>query len=98
MISKEQVLAGKSWSSEYPNYMAENEILDAMEEYADVKSKETAIDFGKWVSHEDWVYLPSKGYWVNEEQEENTQPLSDQQIYDLYLECKASTLPMRNKP
>jgi hypothetical protein len=34
------------------------------------------LEFSEWVSHNDWVYLPSKGYWVNEEQEELEQKLS----------------------
>jgi hypothetical protein len=41
MKSKEEILSKKNWSSEYPNFMAECEIEDAMDEYA----KEGAIDF-----------------------------------------------------
>lgn len=33
MHTKEEILAKKNWSTEYPNYMAENEIHDAMDEY-----------------------------------------------------------------
>lgn len=38
--SKEEILATKNWSREYPNYMAESEIHDAMDEYM----KESVLD------------------------------------------------------
>jgi hypothetical protein len=33
-MTKEEILNKYNWSSEYPNYMAEHEILEAMHEYA----------------------------------------------------------------
>ena len=39
--TKEQILATKNWNDEYPNYMAEDEILEAMDIYA----KQEAIAF-----------------------------------------------------
>jgi len=58
-------------------------------EYAVISSQSKqaeAISFGRWVSHNDWVYLPSKQAWVNEEQEELAQSLTDTDIYQLYLQ------------
>ena len=56
-------------------------------------SEEDMFEFSQWVSNEDWVYLPSKGYWVNEEQEELDQKLSSKEILDLWFEqYKKNTL------
>jgi hypothetical protein len=44
-----------------------------------------ALEFAQWISHNDWVYLPSKNYWVNEEQEELEQKLSSEQILELWF-------------
>jgi hypothetical protein len=49
-------------------------------------SEEDMFNFSQWVSHEDWVYLPSKGYWVNEEQEELEQKLSSKEMLNLWFE------------
>lgn len=43
-MTKEAILSKKNWSSEYPNYMAESEILDAMDIYA----KQEVIEFSNW--------------------------------------------------
>lgn len=32
-MTPEEILSKKNWSSEYPNYMSESEILSAMDEY-----------------------------------------------------------------
>jgi hypothetical protein len=48
-------------------------------------SEEDMFEFSQWISHEDWVYLPSKGYWVNEEQEELEQKLSSKEILNLWF-------------
>lgn len=32
-MTKEEILTTKNWSSEYPNYMAESQIHEAMDEY-----------------------------------------------------------------
>jgi hypothetical protein len=49
-------------------------------------SEEDMFKFSQWISHEDWVYLPSKDYWVNEEQEELEQKLSSKEILNLWFE------------
>jgi hypothetical protein len=48
-------------------------------------SEKDMFNFSQWVSHEDWVYLPSKGYWVNEEQEELEQKLSSKEMLNLWF-------------
>lgn len=42
------------------------------------------LEFSQWVSNEDWVYLPSKGYWVNEEQEELEQKLTTKELFEQF--------------
>ena len=49
-------------------------------------SEEDMFKFSQWISHEDWVYLPSKDYWVNEEQEELEQKLSSKEILNMWFE------------
>jgi hypothetical protein len=49
-------------------------------------SEEDMFEFSQWVSSEDWVYLPSKGYWVNEEQEELEQKLNSKEILNMWFE------------
>jgi len=44
-------------------------------------SEEEVLEFSEWVSHNDWVYLPSKGYWINEEQEELEQKFTTKQLF-----------------
>lgn len=48
-------------------------------------SEDEMYQFSQWISHNDWVYLPSKSYWVNEEQEELEQKLSSKEILNLWL-------------
>ena len=57
-----------------------DDALTSMDEYAE----QECIGFGQWVSHSDWVYLPSKKLWYNEEDEENITPLTDAEIYQYY--------------
>lgn len=52
-----------------------------MEKQQQGYSEEEVEDFSEWVSHNDWVYLPSKGYWVNEEQEELEQRFTTKQLF-----------------
>jgi len=49
-------------------------------------SEEDMFEFSQWISHEDWAYLPSKGYWVNEEQEELEQKLNSKEILNMWFE------------
>jgi hypothetical protein len=46
-----------------------------------IYTEEDMFEFSQWVSHNDWVYLPSKGYWVNEEQEELEQKLTTKKLF-----------------
>jgi hypothetical protein len=47
-----------------------------------------AIEFGQWVSRNDWVYLPIKKYWVNEEEEELEQKLTSKEILKIFKKEK----------
>jgi hypothetical protein len=47
-------------------------------------SEEEFLCFSEWVSSEDWVYLPSKDYWVNEEQEELEQKFTTKQLFEQF--------------
>lgn len=86
-MTKEQFI--DKWENGYDSL---GEDLDAVIEAelakAQEKSDEDMIEFGQWVSHNDWVYLPSKKYWVNEEQEEMEQKLSSQEILQLFKQQK----------
>lgn len=42
------------------------------------------LDFFEWASHNDWVYLPSKGYWLNEEQEELEEKITTKQLFEQF--------------
>lgn len=55
--------------------------LKAMSEYA----QQEAIGFAQWVTLNDWTYLKSKGYWVNEEMEESNKTFTGEELYNLYL-------------
>ena len=55
-------------------------------------SDDEVVEFGQWVSHNDWVYLPSKGYWVNEEQEELDQKLTSKELLQLFKEQQIKTI------
>ena len=55
-------------------------------------SDEDTIEFGQWVSRNDWVYLPSKKYWVNEEQEELEQKLSSKELFQLWKEQQPNVI------
>ena len=47
-------------------------------------SAEEFLEFSEWVSHNDWVYLPSKGYWVNEEQEELEENFTTKELFEQF--------------
>ena len=47
-------------------------------------SEEDLIEFSEWVSHNDWVYLPRKNYWVNEEQEELEQKFTTKKLFEKF--------------
>jgi hypothetical protein len=47
-------------------------------------SEEEMLEFSEWISHNDWVYLPSKGYWVNEEQEELEENFTTKELFEQF--------------
>ena len=59
-------------------------VLFAKEQEERSYSEEEFLCFSEWVSSEDWVYLPSKGYWVNEEQEELEQKFTTKQLFEQF--------------
>jgi hypothetical protein len=42
------------------------------------------LEFSEWISDNDWVYLPSKGYWVNEEQEELEENFTTKELFEQF--------------
>jgi hypothetical protein len=76
----------KSFETTTPNGMLMiavcKEIIKWMQER--LYSEEDMFEFSQWISHEDWVYLPSKGYWVNEEQEELEQKFTTKQLIEQF--------------
>lgn len=55
-------------------------------------SEEDMIEFGQWVSRNDWVYLPSRERWVNEDREGLEQKLSSQVLLQIWKEERIKTL------
>ena len=47
-------------------------------------SEEDMLEFSEWVSHNDWVFLPSKGYWVNEEAEESEEKFTTKELFNKF--------------
>jgi hypothetical protein len=90
-MNKEEILATKNWSSEYPYYaeMAECEILDAMDEYA----KQECIGFAEWVAINGW-YLNKIKRWSNRDDNSNSLvevlagSKSTEELYTLFLNTK----------
>jgi hypothetical protein len=64
------------------NYLIEE--AKEMEEQKQSYSEEELLQFSEWVSHNDWVYLPSKGYWVNEEEEESEQKFTTKELLEIF--------------
>lgn len=62
----------------YNNSLYQKQIAEKM------YSEEEFLEFSEWVSHNDWVYLPSKGYWVNEEQEELEQKIKTKELFEQF--------------
>ena len=61
--------------------LSQKGIISHTEEY----SKQQAIAMAQWATLNDWTYLKSKDVWVNEEQEENLQELSNDQFHNLFI-------------
>jgi hypothetical protein len=68
-------------------YITEDEWLGAIEmekEQQQGYSEQEMLEFSEWVSHNDWVYLPSKSYWVNEEQEELEENFTTKELFEQF--------------
>lgn len=81
MSRKEEILNKHDTSRKYIEQTCRPELFAAMDQY----TKEVAIGYGQWATLNDWTYLKSKGYWVNEEEEENDTTYSPDEHYQLYL-------------
>jgi NAD-specific glutamate dehydrogenase len=57
------------------------EVVKLQEQDKNKYSEEEMLEFSEWVSHNDWVYLPSKGYWVNEEVEESEEKFTTKELF-----------------
>ena len=60
------------------------EIIPKEEQNKKLYSEEEFLEFSEWVSDNDWVYLPIKSYWVNEEQEELEQKFTTKQLFEKF--------------
>lgn len=82
-MTKEEILNTKNWSSEYPNYMAENNIHDAMDEY----SRQMAIAFAEWMVKRT-VRPIGKNLWEDHGNagDGGCPVVTTEQLYNLFLE------------
>lgn len=63
-----------------------NVIGKTMVDYAKLisdKENNEILDFSEWVSDNDWVYLPSKSYWVND-YEKLEQKFTTKQLFEKF--------------
>lgn len=79
MKSKQDILKTKKWNAEYPNYMAESEIEDAMDEFGE----EIAIDFVEYLSGNGYRQYDSRDRWINPEDTGN-QVFTTKQLFEQY--------------
>lgn len=87
LLSKEEILHNLTKRWHRTEGLDTYTIHKAMDEYAKQEG-EKIFRFAEWASHADWTYLPSKGKWYNEENEENITPLTTEQLYNLYQQSK----------
>jgi hypothetical protein len=82
MSTKEEILATKNWSSEYPNFMAESEIQDAMDEF----SAQQSIAFAEWILNNNYFHngIGSLGHWLRPINRE--QIFTTEQLFNLFME------------
>ena len=82
-MTKEQVLSTKNWNSEYPNYMAENQILDSMDEWAEI----VVIGFGEWLNKSAYPSYDStdKNCGWNLHSGMDGEVYTTKQLYSMYL-------------
>jgi hypothetical protein len=76
--------AAERYDSQYINRLRPAFIAGAKWQQERSYSEEEFLEFSEWVSHNDWVYLPSKGYWVNEEQEESEQKFTTKEVFEMF--------------
>ena len=80
--------AGAKWQQEQDLSMVQGYLsanLKNIELLQRSYSEEVMFSFSQWISSEDWVYLPSKNYWVNEEQEELEQKLTSKELFNIWF-------------
>ena len=87
MDLKEKILSTKNWNSEYPNYMAECEIHEAMDEL----SKIVVIAFDIWRVNNGWIRCSNAKhqityFGVNNRLEKIT--YTTEQLYELFTQSK----------
>jgi len=83
-----EFLVSKLFDSEVP---LDEHIYNAIEQAKEIEkeqqqgySEQEMLEFSEWVSHNDWVYLPSKSYWVNEEQEELEENFTTKELFEQF--------------
>jgi hypothetical protein len=58
----------------------------APKETKQMYSEEDMLRFTEWISDNDWVYLPSKNYWANEEEEESEKFFSTKELFSEWFQ------------
>jgi len=88
MKTEEQLTAVEQLFNIWLNreYITEDEWSEAIEMEKEQRgySEQEMLEFSEWVSHNDWVYLPSKSYWVNEEQEELEENFTTKELFEQF--------------
>ena len=77
-MTKEEILADKCWSMEYPHYLQQSDVYEAMDEY----SREVAIDFDEWKFKNNWLQNKGNSYWYNAKTHQTQ--LTSGQLFDIY--------------
>lgn len=80
-MSKEDILAKKNWNSEYPNYMAENQIHEAMDEYA----KQCLMGFKKFCDE------CTFNWEMGDEDFNNWPNMTQEEVIDNFLQSQNKT-------
>lgn len=77
--TKEEILSTKHWNEEYPNYMQESEIHDAMDEH----SRQQSIAFSEWMAAEGYVTYDGFDRWIAPHNNNNV--YSANELYSMFL-------------
>lgn len=89
-MTAEEILSKKNWSMEYPNFMQESEILDAMDHFAEQES----ISFLNWYLESEWTYLQqnndNKSLFIKADwaRMDDSITCTESELYKLYLDSK----------